>query len=110
MVKAVKSGYFVGINHGHIVTKPKQDPDHRKSQLSFRKGRLHKRVEGIRAVVNEICGLAPYERKMMEMLRTGDATKEKKAVRLARRKLGQHGRGLHKRDMIATVLQAQKKK
>ena len=110
MVKAEKTGLFVGINHGHIVTKPKQHPDHRKTQLSFRKGRLHKRVEAIRSVVNEITGLAPYERKMLEMLRTGDATKEKKAVRLARRKLGQHGRGQHKRDMMSAVLQAQKKK
>ena len=93
MVKAEKSGYFVGINHGHIVTKPKAHPDNRKQQLSQRKGRLHKRVEAIRSVVAEIAGLAPYERKMMEMLRTGDATKEKKAVRLARKKLGQHGRG-----------------
>ena len=42
----------------------------------------------VREVIREVVGLAPYERKMMEMIRTGVAVKEKKAVKLARRRLG----------------------
>ena len=37
-----KSGIFVGLNHGFIVTKPKVNT--RKQKISYRKGRLHTRV------------------------------------------------------------------
>ena len=61
------------------------------SHLIF-KGKLGKRVTLVREVIREVLGLAPYERKMMELIRTGVATKEKKAVKLARRRLGTHRR------------------
>ena len=105
----VKSGYFVGLNHGHVVTKP-ADPDHRKKNASHRKGRSTKRVLAVRSVVNEIAGFNPYERKIIEMLRTGDATKEKKAVRMARRKLGQQKRARRKIDQWAQALKAMRQK
>ena len=110
MVKVEKTGYFVGLNHGHIVTKPKADKNHRRVNVSHRKGRASKRVLAVRSVVNEISGFTPYERKIVEMLRTGDATKEKKAVRMARRKLGQQKRARRKVDNLASALKAMKKK
>ncbi len=105
----VKSGFFVGLNHGHIVTKPAK-PDHRKTNASHRKGRSTKRVLAVRSVISEIAGFSPYERKIIEMLRTGDATKEKKAVKLARKKLGQQKRARRKIDQLANALKAMKKK
>merc|ERR1712166_1525093 len=56
--------------------KLKQATDKQKHQASYRKGRLHPRVAAVRSVVNEICGQAPYERKMMEMIKT--ETRERK--------------------------------
>ena len=83
-----KSGLFVGLNKGFIVTKPKVNT--RKNKISYRKGKLGKRVSLVRDVIREVTGLAPYERKMIEMIRTGVAQKEKKAVKVARARLGTH--------------------
>jgi len=103
-----KSGIFVGLNKGFIVTKPKVNP--RKEKAARRKGALGKRVALVREVIREVSGLAPYERKMMEMIRTGVASKEKKAVKLARQRLGTHHRAQKKRDEINELIRAQRKK
>lgn len=105
-----KTGLFVGLNHGFIVTKPKIAHDKHKENKSFRKGRLHSRVAAVRKVVFEIAGLAPYERKMVENIRSGMPAKEKRAVKQARARLGQHGRALKKRDQMMAVIAAQRKK
>ena len=102
-----KTGIFVGLNKGHIVTKPKKHPDAFKVNKSHRKGRLHPRVAAIREVMMEVTGLSPFQRKMMENLKTGDSTKEKKAVRLARKRTGSHKRAQLIRDKIAKLIQDQ---
>ncbi len=103
-----KTGIFVGLNKGFIVTKPKVNS--RKVKAARRKGALGKRVALVREVIREVSGLAPYERKMMEMIRTGVASKEKKAVKLARQRLGTHHRAQKKRDEINELIRAQRKK
>ena len=103
-----RTGLFVGLNKGFIVTKPKVNP--KKAKASYRKGKLGKRVALVREVIREVSGLAPYERKMIELIRTGIATKEKKAVKLARQRLGTHRRAQHKRDEINELIRAQRKK
>ena len=103
-----RTGLFVGLNKGFIVTKPKVNP--KKGKASYRKGKLGKRVALVREVIREVAGLAPYERKMIELIRTGVASKEKKAVKLARQRLGTHKRAQHKRDEINEMIRAQKKK
>ena len=103
-----KTGIFVGLNKGFIVTKPKVNS--RKAKANRRKGALGKRVALVREVIREVSGLAPYERKMMEMIRTGVASKEKKAVKMARQRLGTHHRAQKKRDEINDLIRAQKKK
>ena len=105
-----KSGVHVGLNKGFIVTKVKGATDAHKNQKSYRKGKLHPRVAAVRAVVNEICGLAPYERKMLEMIRTGNQKKEKSAVKQARRRLGSQRRAQAKRDQMIAVIAAQRKR
>ena len=90
-----KSGFFVGLNKGFIVTKPKVNT--RKLKPSYKKGKLGKRVKMVREVIREVCGLSPVERKMMELIRTGVAAKEKRALKLARKRLGTHTRAKAKR-------------
>jgi large subunit ribosomal protein L36e len=82
----------------------------KKAKAARRKGALGKRVALVREVIREVAGLAPYEKKMMEMIRTGVASKEKKAVKVARRRLGTHNRAQRKRDEINDLIRAQKKK
>merc|ERR1739846_35563 len=74
---------------------------------SHRKGRCNARVAAIRDVMVEVTGLSPFQRKMMEMLKTGDSVKEKKAVRLARHRIGSHKRAQFVRDKIAKIIQEQ---
>lgn len=103
-----KSGIFVGLNKGFIVTKPKVNT--RKQKASYRKGKLGKRVALVREVIREVSGLAPYERKMIELIRTGVATKEKKAVKLARKRLGTHKRAQIKKAEMDEMIRAQRRK
>ena len=98
----------MGLNKGFIVTKPKVN--YKKLKPSHRKGKLGKRVAVVREVIREVVGLAPYERKMLEMIRTGNAIKEKKAVKLARRRLGSNKRASRKRDELQTIIRLQRKK
>ena len=109
MTKKDKTGIFVGLNHGHIVTKPQQHPEAFKENKSRRKGRIHPRVTVVREIVQEICGLAPVQKKMIEMIRTGDAKKEKKAVRLARLRVGQHSRACRIKENLVELIGRQRK-
>lgn len=58
----------------------------------------------------EVSGLAPFERKMVEMMKTGIPAKDKRALKLARAKLGGHGRAMRKREQMNAVIQAQRKR
>ena len=93
-----KTGLFVGLNHGHVVNRPKKMAW--KSRPVLRKGKTSKRCEMVRAVIREVAGFSPLEKRMLEMIRTGVATKEKKAGKLAKAKLGTHRRAQHKKDEL----------
>ena len=109
MPQADKSGIFVGLNRGHVVTKPKVSDRAFKANKSSRKGRLHPRVQAVREVVQEVCGLAPFQKKMVEMIKTGVAVKEKKAVKLARKRVGALKRAKHIRDNLLNLIQTQRR-
>ena len=109
MPQAEKSGLFVGLNRGHVVTKPKVSDRAFRANKSSRKGRLHPRVQAVREVVQEVCGLAPFQKKMVEMIKTGIAVKEKKAVKLARKRVGALKRAKHIRDNLLNLIQTQKR-
>lgn len=103
-----KSGVFVGLNKGFIVTKPKVNT--RKEKPSYKKGKLGKRVKMVREVIREVVGFSPLERKMLELIRAGVAAKEKKAVRLARKRYGTHTRAQSKRSEIHEIIRLQRRK
>merc|ERR1711971_1362728 len=103
MPREDRTGGFVGINAGFVVTKPKVEREAFKANKSGRKGRLNPRVKAVREIVAEVCGLQPFQKKMIEMIRTGVAIKEKKAVKLARARVG------HIRDNLVNIIAAQKK-
>lgn len=103
-----RTGIFVGLNKGHQVEKPEQHP--RNHRMAHRKGKLNKRVKLVREVVKEISGLAPYEKAMVEMIKTGVPAREKKALKLAKKRLGSHKRSHAKRDELTNWIQAQRKR
>ena len=68
--------------------------------------RLGKRVKFVRDLIREVAGFAPYEKRMLELLRIG---KDKRALKFAKRRLGTHVRAKRKREEMSGALAAQRK-
>merc|ERR1711936_622948 len=91
----------VGLNKGHKVTKNVSKP-----RPSRRKGKLNKKVKFIRDITREVTGFAPYEKRCMELLKI---SKDKRALKFCKKRLGTHIRGKRKREEMTNVLQAMRK-
>ncbi|KJZ73511.1 60S ribosomal protein L36 [Hirsutella minnesotensis 3608] len=91
-----KTGLTVGLNRGHKTT-----PRVVKPRVSRTKGHLSKRTSFVREVVKEVAGLAPYERRVIELLRN---SKDKRARKLAKKRLGTFGRAKKKVDELQRVI------
>ncbi|EGV61915.1 ribosomal protein L36 [Yamadazyma tenuis] len=97
----VKSGIASGLNKGHKVT-----PKDVKPKISYRKGALSKRTVFVRDIVKEVAGLAPYEKRLIELIRNAG---EKRAKKLAKKRLGTHKRSLKKiEDMNKVIAEARR--
>lgn len=88
--KAANTGMSTGIQSGHIVT-----PRAGRERPALRKGRANKRVKVIREIAREVMGLAPYERRVLELAKVG---KDKRATKLLAKKLGSLKRAKKKKD------------
>ncbi|KAF2499205.1 ribosomal protein L36e [Lophium mytilinum] len=91
-----KSGLAVGLNSGHAVT-PRQP----KTKPSYRKGFQSKRTLFVKDVVREVAGLAPYERRVIELIRN---SKDKRARKLAKKRLGTFGRAKAKVEEMTNII------
>eukprot|EP01116_Phalansterium_solitarium_P020345 TRINITY_DN597_c0_g1_i1.p1 TRINITY_DN597_c0_g1~~TRINITY_DN597_c0_g1_i1.p1 ORF type:complete len:132 (-),score=26.54 TRINITY_DN597_c0_g1_i1:93-437(-) len=98
-VKAAKNAPIlaVGLKKGHVVTKK----DAKKDRPSRKKAVKGKRFILVKEVIREVAGYAPYERRVMELLRNG---LEKRAMRLARKKLGSHSRAKRKQSELSDAV------
>jgi len=92
------NGIAKGINKGHITKAITRKP-----KPSHRKGALGKRTALCRSIAREVCGLAPYERRILDMIKTGGASADKRVYKFAKRRLGSHKRAIHKREDIKEV-------
>ncbi|RYC62199.1 hypothetical protein CHU98_g3997 [Xylaria longipes] len=72
-----------------------------KKRVSRTKGHLSRRTAHVRDVVREVMGLAPYERRVIELLRN---SKDKRARKLAKKRLGSFQRGKKKVDELQRVI------
>jgi len=95
---ATHTGIAVGLHKGYPVNKLPKKPTPKRS--------LGKRTKMVRELVREVCGFAPYERRIMELLKVG---KDKRALKVAKKKLGTHKRGKKKREEMAAALRKVKK-
>ncbi|TVY38962.1 60S ribosomal protein L36 [Lachnellula subtilissima] len=91
-----RSGLIVGLNKGH-----KTEARVVKPRVSRTKGHLSKKTEFVREIVKEVSGLAPYERRVIELLRN---SKDKRARKLAKKRLGTFGRAKAKVDELQRVI------
>ena len=97
-----KTGYFIGTDHGHISTPCKQD-----KRVKHRKNKGN-RVSFVRNIVREVVGFAPYEKRLMDMLRADDSKRAKKALQIARKRLGTHKRALKKQSELQKIIDEKK--
>jgi len=96
------TGIAVGLTKGHGVSRRKLA-----TRPAQRKGKLGKRVKMIRDLVRDVAGSAPYEKRLMELLKVG---RDKRALKLAKRKLGTHLRGKKKREEMGNLLRKMSRK
>jgi len=91
-----RTGIAVGLNKGHKTT-----PIETKPRISRSKGHLSRRTAFVREIVKEVAGLAPYERRVVELLRN---SQDKRARKLAKKRLGTMGRAKRKVDEMQKVI------
>ncbi|EMR11641.1 hypothetical protein PNEG_00080 [Pneumocystis murina B123] len=96
MTKEERTGLAVGLNRGYKTTFRQPPP-----RISHRKGCLSKRVSFIRNIIREVAGFAPYERRIIELLRN---SKDKRARKLAKRRLGTFGRAKKKIEELTHLI------
>ncbi|ODV94173.1 hypothetical protein PACTADRAFT_86392 [Pachysolen tannophilus NRRL Y-2460] len=89
-------GIAVGSNKGFKTTPKEVAP-----KISYRKGALSKRTAFVRSIVKEVSGLAPYERRVIELIRNAG---EKRAKKLAKKRLGTHLRARKKVEEMNKVI------
>ncbi|KAK6457672.1 uncharacterized protein RJT20DRAFT_125484 [Scheffersomyces xylosifermentans] len=91
-----RSGIAIGLNKGHKTAAKEVAP-----KISYRKGALSKRTSFVRNIVKEVAGLAPYERRLIELIRNAG---EKRAKKLAKKRLGTHKRALRKVEEMTNII------
>lgn len=96
------SGIATGLNKGYIVTKREK-----RARPSRRKGRLNPKVALIRQVVRSVAGFAPYEKRVIDLLKAGGQNPQKRAWRFAKKRLGTHRRAKAKVAEMSGVMQGQ---
>ena len=96
----------VGLNKGFKVTKHVA----RKPRPASRKSRTSERVRMIRTLVDSVCGLSAYEKKILELFKAGVQKVDKRAFKSLRKRMGTRKRAFKKQTKIMNVLKNQSKK
>ncbi|KIK94696.1 hypothetical protein PAXRUDRAFT_827733 [Paxillus rubicundulus Ve08.2h10] len=92
-----RSNLRCGLNKGHPTTAlPKT------ARPSQRKGIQSTKNKFVRSVVREVAGFSPYERRVMELLRN---SKDKKARKLTKKRLGTLLRSKRKLEELGVIIQ-----
>lgn len=106
MTKGERTNIAIGHGKGFITTRINKQ----RRVPSQRKGKLGKRTSLVRDIIRETVGFAPYEKRIIELLKTDVIKDNKKALRVARARLGTHRRALIKKAELENIVKAQKKK
>ncbi|KAJ3021159.1 60S ribosomal protein L36 [Thoreauomyces humboldtii] len=96
MAATPKTGIAVGNNKGHVTARRELQP-----KPVHRKGTLAKRTKFVRELIREVAGYSPYEKRIMELLKN---SADKRARKLAKRRLGTFGRAKRKVEEMSGVI------
>jgi len=86
----LSSGIAVGLTKGFRGVKKRKTT----VRPSYTKGIRGKRTVLVKEIIREVAGQAPYEKRLAELLRN---KLEKRALKLAKKKVGTHGRAKKRR-------------
>ena len=89
----------VGLHKGHKVRKNVSKPRHSRRRLT-------KHTKCRQDVIPEVCGFAPYEHRTLELLKV---SKDKRALKFIKKRVGTHSRAKRKREELSDVLAAIRK-
>lgn len=101
-VRTAATGIIAGFNKGHKTT-PRARPVSRKARL----GLPHKKLRAVKAIITELVGLSPLDRRVQELLRVG---KEKRALKFCNKRLGNITAAKKRRTKMEDALRAGPKK
>lgn len=99
-----KTGIAAGLACGHVTTK-RVIGIAPKNQRRMSKGK-----KLCKEVIREVVGFAPYERRIIELLKIGSAATTKRALKFAKKRLGTHRRAKKKREEMIEVVQNMRRK
>ncbi|WOO76732.1 60S ribosomal protein L36 [Vanrija pseudolonga] len=96
-----RSNLRYGLNKGHPTTViPKT------VKPSNKKGVKTEKKTFVKSIVREVAGFAPYEKRIMELLRN---SKDKKAKKLTKKRLGTLLRSKRKVEELSAIIQEQRR-
>jgi|TARA_B100000780_G_C20741374_1_gene294501 large subunit ribosomal protein L36e len=90
-----KTGIAAGLSKGHVVVKYTA-----KSKTRSRSLKKNDKTLAARQIAREVMGLAPYEKRLLDVLKSGAGNVEKRMYKMGKKRLGTHRRALKKRDEI----------
>ncbi|OLY81810.1 60S ribosomal protein L36 [Smittium mucronatum] len=91
-----RTGISVGINRGHANTTREIKP-----RVANRKSNFNKKTRFVKDLIREVTGFAPYEKRILELLKN---SKDKRARKLAKKRLGTFTRAKAKVDELSNVI------
>ncbi|OMH83579.1 60S ribosomal protein L36 [Zancudomyces culisetae] len=91
-----KTGIAIGENRGRVTARLELKP-----RLAARKALPKKHTRFVKDLIREVTGFAPYERRIMELLKN---SKDKRARKLAKKRLGTFIRAKSKVDELSNVI------
>ena len=100
--RPASNGIIAGFNKGFKTTKRARQVGP-KTRLSA----PHKKLRAVKALIAELVGLSPLEKRVQELLRF---SKEKRALKLCKKKLGDMTAAKKKRSKMEDALRAAKSK
>lgn len=97
----------VGLQKGHKTSKIKSGKTKAEKIRPARlKGIQTKHTKFVRDLIREVVGHAPYEKRAMELLKV---SKDKRALKFLKRRLGTHIRAKRKREELSNILTQMRK-
>merc|ERR1712226_399795 len=102
MGNAKNMAMVVGPNKGHKVTKLAAT----RTARAETKAKKTKKSAFVHDVIREVVGYTAYERRCIELLRI---SKDKRALKFCKKRLGSHVAAKRKREEMQNVIQAQKR-